>query len=124
MTMKKSLECAEEFRKKQQESLDEDFAKNYDFDLTAKLSQETKDAIGRVYGKVGSISRCKTSNDFGSYRFALVKEFDKEIKKLKKHNIKCLGCNQTFSDLKALNKHRKTCKKYQSRRREQKKGIK
>ena len=51
--------------------------------LPIRITQETREVIGRVYGKLGSIRNCKTIEDFGYYRFILVQEFDKEIRKLK-----------------------------------------
>jgi len=51
--------------------------------LPRTITHETIRVIGRVYGNIGSIRNCKTIEDFGRYRFILVKEYDKEIRKIK-----------------------------------------
>jgi len=48
--------------------------------LPKNVTQDTIDVIGRVYRKIGSIRKCETKEDFGRYRFILVKEFDKQFK--------------------------------------------
>ena len=47
--------------------------------LPKTMAPETMEVIGRVYGKIGSVRKCETKEDFGRYRFILVKEFDKKF---------------------------------------------
>lgn len=49
-----------------------------------KLTEESQRAIGNTYEKLGSIRKCQDIHDFGEYRYTLVYEFDKIIRKLKK----------------------------------------
>lgn len=52
--------------------------------LPARLEHESKLAIGETYGEIGSIRNCKSIFDFGAYRMVLVRNFDKQIRILKK----------------------------------------
>ena len=59
-------------------------ARNKKLNLPMNLTEETGEIIGEMWAKKGSIRDCKDVSDFGRYRFALVKLFDKKIKELKK----------------------------------------
>lgn len=66
---------------------DYDFNRSRDLDLPKDMERESQRIIGELYGEIGSITKCKTIEEFGKYRFKLVKKFDELIGQLKNEII-------------------------------------